>query len=229
PASDQVMLKQLYKSRYLSTTSENYKKIAEQFWSAFQDALDVNIRGIDEKRRILSIITDKIPYEIIKKKLPISHAISHHVHLEFDISQGSDIELVIEGIRGTLVAHLELERTKGKTSEWSCDGNYAGYIRAHAIPNIGEWNNFSSVKLEKLKKKEIQKLHPQTYKIYNILSNESMHEEFLLTLGWVLKENQKFRKKEAGKRISKHVIAYLERYFLVGNADKSNRYSIEEM
>ncbi|CAG8466840.1 7529_t:CDS:2 [Cetraspora pellucida] len=228
------MLKQLYKSRYLSTTSENHKKVAEQFWSAFQDALDVNIRGIDKKRRILSIIADKIPYEIIKKKLLV----------RFDISQGSDIELAIEGIRGTSVAYLEPERTKVSDKkwintlldnsnwfswEWLCDGDYAGYIRAHAIPNIGEWNNFSLAKLEKLKKKEIQKPHPQTYKIYNILLNESVYEEFPLTLGWALKENQKFRKKGAGKRISKHVIAYLEEYFLVGNADKSDRYSTEEM
>ncbi|CAG8754993.1 2310_t:CDS:2, partial [Dentiscutata erythropus] len=51
----------------------------------------------------------------------------------------------------------------------------------------------------------------------------------LLTLGWALKENQKFGKKGAGKRISKHVIAHLEGYFLASNANKSERYSAEEM
>ncbi|RIB07083.1 hypothetical protein C2G38_2215480 [Gigaspora rosea] len=60
--------KQLYESGYLSTTPENHENVAEQFWNAFQDALDVNIRGIDGKRRILSIIADKIPYDAIKKK-----------------------------------------------------------------------------------------------------------------------------------------------------------------
>lgn len=46
--------------------------------------------------------------------LQISHAIKCHIRLGFDISQGSDIELAIEGICETSVAHLELERTKGK-------------------------------------------------------------------------------------------------------------------
>jgi hypothetical protein len=46
--------------------------------------------------------------------LQISHAIKRHIRLGFDISQGSDIESAIEGIRGTSVAHLEPERTKGK-------------------------------------------------------------------------------------------------------------------
>jgi hypothetical protein len=48
-------------------------------------------------------------------------------------------------------------------------------------------------------------------------------------LGWALKENQKFGKKGGGKRISKHIVALLEGYFLAGNLDKSNRYSAQEM
>ncbi|CAG8852224.1 41793_t:CDS:1, partial [Gigaspora margarita] len=58
---------------------------------------------------------------------------------------------------------------------------------------------------------------------------KSIYREFPLTLGWALKENQKFGKKGVGKRINKHVISYLEGYFLVGNANKSERYSAEEM
>ncbi|CAG8719468.1 7495_t:CDS:1, partial [Dentiscutata heterogama] len=69
PINDQVMLKQLYKNGYLNTTHENHEKVMDQFWNAFQDALDVNICGIDRKRRILLIIADKIPYDIIKEKL----------------------------------------------------------------------------------------------------------------------------------------------------------------
>ena len=46
--------------------------------------------------------------------LQISHAIKRHVRLGLDISQGTDIELAIEGIHGTSVAHLEPERAKGK-------------------------------------------------------------------------------------------------------------------
>jgi hypothetical protein len=46
--------------------------------------------------------------------LQISHAIKRYIRLGFDISQGSDIELAIEGIHGTSVAHLEPERAKSK-------------------------------------------------------------------------------------------------------------------
>ncbi|CAG8762111.1 29241_t:CDS:1, partial [Racocetra persica] len=42
----------------------------------------------------------------------ILYAISYHVRLEFDIMQGSDIELAIEGICKTSVAYLEPEHTK---------------------------------------------------------------------------------------------------------------------
>ncbi|CAG8740697.1 14770_t:CDS:2, partial [Cetraspora pellucida] len=74
----------------------------------------------------------------------ISYAINYHIHLEFNIAQGSDIELAIKGIRRTSVAHLELECPK-----------------ACVIPNIDEWNEFTSAKLEKLQKKDIQKPNPQ--------------------------------------------------------------------
>jgi hypothetical protein len=59
--------------------------------------------------------------------------------------------------------------------------------------------------------------------------NKSIHREFPLKLGWALKENQKFGKKGGGKRISKHIVALLEGYFLAGNLDKSDRYNAQEM
>ncbi|RIB00511.1 hypothetical protein C2G38_2051598, partial [Gigaspora rosea] len=104
----------------------------------------------------------------------ISHAINRHVRLGFNIAQGSDIELAFEGICGTSVAHLEPEHPKGKKRvntlpgnsnwfswEWPWDDNNTGYVRARAIPNIGEWNEFTPAKLEKLQKKDIQKPNPQ--------------------------------------------------------------------
>jgi hypothetical protein len=60
---------QLYNCGFLQTTPENHTK---QFWNAFQDALDSNIRGIDGKRRILSIIADTFSYETIKRNLSVS-------------------------------------------------------------------------------------------------------------------------------------------------------------
>ena len=55
---------QLYNCGFLQTTSENHIR---QFWNAFQDALDSNIRGIDGKKRILSIIADTFSYETINE------------------------------------------------------------------------------------------------------------------------------------------------------------------
>ncbi|RIB05182.1 hypothetical protein C2G38_2220385 [Gigaspora rosea] len=205
----------------------------------------------------------------------ISHALNRHVRLGFNIAQGSDIELAIEGICGTSVANLEPERSKGNSNwfswEWPWDDNCTGYIRARAMPNIGEWNEFTPAKLEKLQKKDIQKPNPQVsahsvpksscnavihFAILEILPdrltvdqlkiqltnrkvgynseklsvealNPNEENEFPLALGWALKENQ--RKRGGGKRISKHIITYLEGYFLAGNINKSDRYSAEDM
>jgi hypothetical protein len=52
---------------------------------------------------------------------------------------------------------------------------------------------------------------------------------FLLPAGWALKESQKFGIKGKGKRISKNVVPLLEAFFLAGDADKSDRYTAEDM
>ncbi|POG66560.1 hypothetical protein GLOIN_2v1780400 [Rhizophagus irregularis DAOM 181602=DAOM 197198] len=59
-------------------------------------------------------------------------------------------------------------------------------------------------------------------------NNFNVNTEFQLTSGWVLKANQKFRKR-GGARISKKVIALLQGFFYAGNADKSDRYSANDM
>ena len=53
--------------------------------------------------------------------------------------------------------------------------------------------------------------------------------DFTLSSEWVLKEKQKFGKKEEGKWISKNVISYLEVYFLVGDVNKSEKYTAQKM
>jgi hypothetical protein len=50
-----------------------------------------------------------------------------------------------------------------------------------------------------------------------------------LQLGWALKENQKFGRKGTGTRISKEIVSLLQGFFLAGNANKSNRYSEQDM
>ncbi|POG77624.1 hypothetical protein GLOIN_2v1767686 [Rhizophagus irregularis DAOM 181602=DAOM 197198] len=62
-----------------------------------------------------------------------------------------------------------------------------------------------------------------------IKKNYDVKEVYPLQIGWALKENQKFGKKEAGKRMTNQVRALLEGYFMAGNADKSNRYTAQDM
>ncbi|CAG8840091.1 43405_t:CDS:1, partial [Gigaspora margarita] len=51
----------------------------------------------------------------------------------------------------------------------------------------------------------------------------------LLPAGWALKETQKFGIKGKGKQISKNVVPLLEAFFLARDANKSNRYTAEDM
>ena len=51
-------------------------------------------------------------YYLLNYWLQISHAINCRVRLDFDISEGMNIENAIQGICDASVAHLELERKK---------------------------------------------------------------------------------------------------------------------
>ncbi|CAG8645343.1 3008_t:CDS:2, partial [Scutellospora calospora] len=51
---------------------------------------------------------------------------------------------------------------------------------------------------------------------------------FLLPLGWALKYNQKYGKK-GGKRLSKDVVEALKRFFILGQANSSDRYTASDM
>ncbi|CAG8734333.1 14142_t:CDS:2, partial [Cetraspora pellucida] len=51
---------------------------------------------------------------------------------------------------------------------------------------------------------------------------------FSLPLGWALKHNQKYRKK-GEKRLSKDVVEVLKRFFILGQANSSNRYTASDM
>jgi len=91
-----------------------------------------------------------------------------------NLTEGKDIQLAIENLQGTSIANLipNREKNKGKINtipgisnwfewEWPTEGQYAGYIRARSLPNIGEWKNFSPVQIQKLSKAEITKSQPQ--------------------------------------------------------------------
>ena len=71
------------------------------------------------------------------------------------------------------------------------------------------------------------------YKEIDNISIEKNHSteisKFPLNLGWALKANQKFRKRGVGKKISPEIRILLERYFLAGNVNKSDRYTAQDM
>jgi hypothetical protein len=50
-----------------------------------------------------------------------------------------------------------------------------------------------------------------------------------LQLGWALKGNQKFGHKGTDARIPKEIVSLLQGFFLAGNANKSDRYSEQNM
>ncbi|CAB4382137.1 unnamed protein product [Rhizophagus irregularis] len=87
-----------------------------------------------------------------------------------------DIENAIQGICGTSVAHLEPERKresgrKKKNSipgnsnwyewSWPTEGEYAGFIQARAMPNIGIWKIFEPAKIAQFEKRPLEKPNPQ--------------------------------------------------------------------
>ena len=52
---------------------------------------------------------------------------------------------------------------------------------------------------------------------------------FPLSLGWALKENQKFGNKGGGTKFSKKTVTILQGFFHAGNVDKSDCYTAQDM
>ena len=44
--------------------------------------------------------------------------------------------------------------------QWPVKGFFAGYIQAKSLPNIGDWNNFSSQQIKNLSKTNIEPPQP---------------------------------------------------------------------
>ncbi|PKC11178.1 hypothetical protein RhiirA5_374075, partial [Rhizophagus irregularis] len=93
------------------------------------------------------------------------------------------------------------------------------------------------INLEKELNKEVERKKLEPERIVGVLVDVTnsqtircdVKEVYPLQIGWALKENQKFGKKGAGKRMTNQVRALLEGYFMAGNADKSNRYTAQDM
>ncbi|CAG8581026.1 9213_t:CDS:1 [Scutellospora calospora] len=103
----------------------------------------------------------------------ILHAINRYIRLGFDVTVEQDIENVIKGIKGTSVANLNSIQDRGSGNntlpgnsnwfkwQWPITGEFSRCIKARDIPGIGEWKIFTIAKLDKFRKKDINKPIPQ--------------------------------------------------------------------
>ncbi|GBB99345.1 hypothetical protein RclHR1_00350001 [Rhizophagus clarus] len=150
-------------------------------------------------------------YYLLSYWLQISHAINRYIWLEFDINEGVDIKNTIQGICGTSVAYLESERKRIKIAQFEKRPLKKPNLQVsdHSIPT-SNWNMPLPHKSNVLNTEIIDT---------NLGSGQVLNHtfDFALPSEWALKENQKFGKKEGGKRINKNVILYLEAYFLAGD------------
>ena len=65
-------LEMLYKQNFMNSIPTNFKNTTKTFWNCFYEALNNNIRGLDDKTRILSIIANHFSYEVIKNHLNVN-------------------------------------------------------------------------------------------------------------------------------------------------------------
>ena len=68
PSCDRENLHFLYTSGFLHPFPGQYHNEGDIFWNCFHQALEVNKKCYDGKRRILSIIAEKFSYGKIKSK-----------------------------------------------------------------------------------------------------------------------------------------------------------------
>ncbi|RIB13847.1 hypothetical protein C2G38_2196739 [Gigaspora rosea] len=72
PNKDRKTVQTLYKLGFLRPTPLKFRNKPEIFWNCFQESLDMNKKGSNGKRRILSIIVDQFSYKEIKKNLNVN-------------------------------------------------------------------------------------------------------------------------------------------------------------
>ncbi|CAJ0650539.1 4066_t:CDS:2 [Entrophospora sp. SA101] len=59
--------------------------------------------------------------------------------------------------------------------------------------------------------------------------NEPLESVFELPKGWALKSNQKYGQKGGGNHMPVQITSLLEGFFLIGEADRTRRYTAETM
>ncbi|GES73513.1 hypothetical protein GLOIN_2v1880126 [Rhizophagus clarus] len=167
----------------------------------------------------------------------IAYSINRHVKLGFDISSGKDIENAISGICGTSVSHLEPDRKKNLEKE---ETSYLVFpIELLELFDSDETTD-STCKYRNSVLDNTNYL--SSYDLYSDKGKNLIRDGNKVTLNpssqflfwplacrWVLKSAQKFGRKGGGKHISKKVWNLLQKYFLEGNVNKSERHTAESM
>lgn len=76
PTADKETLENLHKMGLLCLPSTNQNINSEnKFWSCFASSLNANPKGIDGKRRVLSIIAEKFSYNELNDKLKVYNGV----------------------------------------------------------------------------------------------------------------------------------------------------------
>ncbi|CAG8798526.1 19759_t:CDS:2, partial [Gigaspora margarita] len=232
--NDKINLEYLYKLGLLRVVPEFLINITKTFWNCFRCSLEENIRGLDGKQRILSIIADSFPYNILEDQLKISPSFISAAKIYGQINAS------------TSQWNIPIYRTIASTyDEWDPQRWPVEKIKK-------QLDNLNIVYENNMKKNELlDKLQENFIKnMMNILNNENKNENknenditqidlmqnssfipkfFLLKKGWALKENQQFGKKGKGKRMTLAVLITLKRLFIAGQANASQKYSAQDM
>ncbi|RIA96610.1 hypothetical protein C1645_815129 [Glomus cerebriforme] len=105
----------------------------------------------------------------------IAHAIKRYIRLGFDVNKEKDIENAIKNLCGTSINQMDPNRNKNKGKikifvgisklnewQWPIDEQFAGYIQARFLPNIGNFINYSLTQIIQSSTTAIEKPNPQT-------------------------------------------------------------------
>ncbi|RHZ44282.1 hypothetical protein Glove_744g11 [Diversispora epigaea] len=102
----------------------------------------------------------------------ITHAIKRYIRIGNSLDDGKKIETAINNLGGTAIVNIEPKHnhiavktisgiTKLSCFEWPIEGQFAGYIRARSLPNLGPWLNFSPEDITRLISEPLHKPNPE--------------------------------------------------------------------
>ncbi|GES98716.1 hypothetical protein GLOIN_2v1790442 [Rhizophagus clarus] len=181
----------------------------------------------------------------------ISQAIKCYVKFECNITDGKDIQKVIQNISGTCILQLTPDQK-------------SGHILARTLLHINEWTTITLAKIKKLEKTSITKPNPSftapskvtnqwitsilrpIYIFKNKYSEQQSENKFVSSVDlnlvdltnkeniqrnimWALKEKQTTNQRKMVKRIKPEIKVLMEIIFLNGNIDKRKKMITQEM